>query len=71
MFRLRQIRYCGTIDKPAVHSEQVWKLWIMYQMKYFLSQADKDSFLNAEYRNVNWFMHKGVTISSDPRKFPR
>lgn len=37
----------------------------------FLSQADKDSFLNAEYRNVNRFMHKGVSRSSDSPKFPR
>lgn len=35
----------------------------------FLSQAD--SFLNAEPRNANWFMHKGVSRSSDSPKFPR
>lgn len=37
----------------------------------FLSQVDKDSFLNAEYRSVNQFMHKGVSRSSDSPKFPR
>lgn len=45
-------------------------LWNSSPIKSFLPQADKDSFLNAEYRNGNWFMHKGVS-SADSPEFPR